>query len=334
MTTSVGPGSQMERLLFEIKTVIVGQDHLLERIVVALLARGHLFVEGVPGLAKTLAVKTVAQAISGEFKRIQFTPDLLPADLVGTRVYNQRDGEFSTNLGPVFCNLLLADEINRAPAKVQSALLEVMQERQVTIAGQTHRVPEPFLVMATQNPIETEGTYPLPEAQVDRFMMKVLVDYPSEDEEFVIVERVTGPAVEVAAVATTDQLAQLQRECRNAYVDPALITYAVKLVAATRDPAKAGLKDFAKYVAFGASPRATICLIEGARALAFLRGRAYVLPEDLLDLTGDVLRHRVSLTYEALADGITADALIERIVKALPAPAKPLSHDERIAVNG
>jgi len=338
--TADASAALMEQLLYEVKRVVVGQDRFLERVLVAMLAQGHLLVEGVPGLAKTLTVKTLARTLSGQFKRIQFTPDLVPADLVGTRIYNQKSGEFGTTLGPVFTNLLLADEINRAPAKVQSALLEVMQERQVTIAGETHRVPEPFLVMATQNPIETEGTYPLPEAQVDRFMMKVLVDYPTEEEEFVIVERVTGAAVAVAAVATTDQLAQLQRECRNAYVDPALITYAVKLVAATRDPAKAGLKDTGKYIAFGASPRATIGLIEGARALAFLRGRAYVLPEDLLDLTGDVLRHRISLTYEALADGITADALIERIVKALPAPAKPLAHqaagsaDERIAANG
>ena len=333
MQEPVDTATLMERILYETKRVVVGQDKFLERVLVALLAQGHLLVEGVPGLAKTLTIKTLARTVRGSFKRIQFTPDLVPADLIGTRIYNQKTGEFGTSLGPVFANLLLADEINRAPAKVQSALLEVMQEHQVTIAGETHKVPDPFVVMATQNPIETEGTYPLPEAQIDRFMMKVLVDYPSEDEEFVIVERVTGPAVEVAAVATTDQLAQLQRECRNAYVDPALITYAVKLVAATREPAKAGLKDMAKYIAFGASPRATICLIEGARALAFLRGRAYVLPEDLLDLTGDVLRHRISLTYEALADGMTADMLVERLVKALPAPAKPLSHDERIAAN-
>src|SRR5512136_3498548 len=213
----------MERVLFEVKKMIVGQDHLLERMLVALLARGHILVEGVPGLAKTLAIKTLAQVIGGEFKRIQFTPDLVPADLVGTRIYNQKTGDFSTSLGPVFTHLLLADEINRAPAKVQSALLEVMQEYQVTIAGETHRVPAPFLVMATQNPIETEGTYPLPEAQVDRFMMKVLVGYPSEEEEIVIVNRVTGAEHEVTAVATTDDLVDLQRESRKGYVDPALI---------------------------------------------------------------------------------------------------------------
>jgi MoxR-like ATPase len=314
----------MERVLYEVKRVVVGQDRFLERVLVAMLAQGHLLVEGVPGLAKTLTVKTLARTIRGSFKRIQFTPDLVPADLVGTRIYNQKTGEFNTSLGPVFANLLLADEINRAPAKVQSALLEVMQERQVTIAGETHKVPEPFLVMATQNPIETEGTYPLPEAQVDRFMMKVLVDYPSEEEEFVIVERVTGAAVAVAAVASTEQLAALQRECRDIYVDPALIQYAVRLVAATREPARFGLGELAKYLTYGASPRATINLIEGGRALAFLRGRAYVLPEDVIDLVPDVLRHRIALSYEALADAMTPDKLVARVMQAVPAPEKPL----------
>jgi MoxR-like ATPase len=314
----------MERVLYEVKRVVVGQDRFLERVLVAMLAQGHLLVEGVPGLAKTLTVKTLARTIRGSFKRIQFTPDLVPADLVGTRIYNQKTGEFYTSLGPVFANLLLADEINRAPAKVQSALLEVMQERQVTIAGETHKVPEPFLVMATQNPIETEGTYPLPEAQVDRFMMKVLVDYPSEEEEFVIVERVTGAAVAVAAVASTEQLAALQRECRDIYVDPALIQYAVRLVAATREPARFGLGELAKYLTYGASPRATINLIEGGRALAFLRGRAYVLPEDVTDLVPDVLRHRIALSYEALADAMTPDKLVARVMQAVPAPEKPL----------
>ena len=245
----------MEKILYEVKKIVVGQDHFLERVLVAMLAQGHLLVEGVPGLAKTLTVKTLARTIHGSFRRIQFTPDLVPADLVGTRIYNQKSGEFSTSLGPVFTNLLLADEINRAPAKVQSALLEVMQERQVTIAGQTHKVPEPFLVMATQNPIETEGTYPLPEAQVDRFMMKVLVGYPSEEEEFVIVERVTGAESAVGAVSSTDELAALQRECRGVYVDPSLIKYAVRLAAATRDPARHGLPELAKFLSFGVSPR-------------------------------------------------------------------------------
>src|SRR5512147_2329572 len=243
----------MEQILYEVKKVVVGQDHFLERVLVAVLAQGHLLVEGVPGLAKTLTIKTLAQAIHGSFRRIQFTPDLVPADLVGTRIYDQKTGDFATALGPVFTNLLLADEINRAPAKVQSALLEVMQERQVTIAGHTYPVPEPFLVMATQNPIETEGTYPLPEAQVDRFMMKVLVGYPTDEEEFVIVERVTGPPVAVAPVATTEQLAELQRECRRGYVDPALMQYAVRLVAATREPERFGIKDLGRFITFGAS---------------------------------------------------------------------------------
>jgi MoxR-like ATPase len=291
-------------------------------------------VEGVPGLAKTLTVKTLSQTIGGAFKRIQFTPDLVPSDLVGTRVYNQASGEFSTTLGPVFTNLLLADEINRAPAKVQSALLEVMQERQVTIAGQTHKVPSPFLVMATQNPIETEGTYPLPEAQVDRFMMKVLVDYPSDEEERVIVDRVTGPAVQVREVATTEQLAALQQQCCKVYVDPALVDYAVKLVTCTRTPEKYGLKDLRQQITFGASPRATISLTEGARALAMLRGRMYALPEDMSDLVPEVLRHRVVLSYDALSNGLTPDAIIGQIMQAIPVPPKPLEHvkaDEKLA---
>lgn len=321
----------MERLLYEVKRVVVGQDHFLERVLVAILAGGHLLVEGVPGLAKTLTVNTLARTMRGTFKRIQFTPDLLPADLVGTRMYHQGTGEFSTVRGPVFANLLLADEINRAPAKVQSALLEVMQEKQVTIAGETHRVPMPFLVMATQNPIETEGTYPLPEAQVDRFMMKVLVGYPSEDEEVVIVNRVTGPRIEVSPVATPEQLAELQQECRNVYVDPGLIQYAVRVVSATRRPASYGLDDLDRYVTFGASPRATIGLIEGARALALLRGRHYAVPEDVIDLVPDVLRHRLSLSYEAMSDGVTADALIGRIVQAMPVPERPLESHVRAA---
>ena len=316
----------MEQILYEVKRVVVGQDRFLERVMVAMLAQGHLLVEGVPGLAKTLTVKTLANTVRGGFKRIQFTPDLVPADLVGTRFYNQKTGEFGTALGPVFTNLLLADEINRAPAKVQSALLEVMQERQVTIAGVSHPVPLPFLVMATQNPIETEGTYPLPEAQVDRFMMKVLVDYPSEEEEFVIVQRVTGPAVAVSAVATTEQLAQLQRACRDVYVDPSLVQYAVRLVAATRDPERHDLKDLRRLISYGASPRATINLTEAARALAMLRGRGYVLPEDMADLVPDVLRHRLVLSYEALSEGLSADDLIATIMAKIAMPARPLEH--------
>ncbi len=321
---SAGVSSLMEHILYEVKKIVVGQDHFLERVLVALLAQGHLLVEGVPGLAKTLTVNTLARTIQGSFHRIQFTPDLVPADLVGTRIYNQKTGDFSTSLGPVFTNLLLADEINRAPAKVQSALLEVMQERQVTIAGTTHKVPEPFLVMATQNPIETEGTYPLPEAQVDRFMMKVLVGYPSEEEEFVIVERVTGVAAEVAAVATTEQLSALQRECARSYVDPSLIQYAVKLVAATRTPDRFGVRELSPYILYGASPRASIHVIEAARALGFLRGREYALPQDVIDVVPDVLRHRIVLSYEALSDGVTADAIIAKVMQRVVAPQKPL----------
>ena len=316
----------MEQVLFEVKRVVVGQDRFLERVMVALLAQGHLLVEGVPGLAKTLTVKTLAQVLEGQFKRIQFTPDLVPADLVGTRIYNQKTGDFSTALGPVFANLLLADEINRAPAKVQSALLEAMQERQVTIAGETHRLPDPFLVMATQNPIETEGTYPLPEAQVDRFMMKVLVDYPSDEEELVIVQRVIGPPAVVSPMATTEQLGALQKECRKVYIDPSILQYAVRLVSVTRTPTQHGLKDLARWLSYGVSPRATINLAEGARALAMMRGRSYVLPQDMADLVPDVLRHRIALSYEALSEGLTADAIVAKVMAAVALPPTPLHH--------
>jgi len=320
----VETSSPMEQVLYEVKRVIVGQDHLLERLTVALLTRGHLLVEGVPGLAKTLAIKTLAQAISGDFKRIQFTPDLVPADLVGTRIYNQKTGDFSTSLGPVFTNLLLADEINRAPAKVQSALLEVMQERQVTIGGETHRALEPFLVMATQNPIETEGTYPLPEAQVDRFMMKVVVDYPGEREEFVIVERNISPMWPVKTVLTTQQLIALQQQVEQVYVDPALIEYAVRVATATRQPEKFGVKDIGPYILYGASPRASINLILTGRALAFVRGRSYLLLEDVLDMALDVMRHRLVLSYEAMSDSVTSDDLLRRVLDRIPIPAQPL----------
>ena len=319
------------RLLFEIKKIIVGQDHLLERILVVLLARGHLLVEGVPGLAKTLAVKTLAQAITGEFKRIQFTPDLVPADLVGTRIYNQRAGDFQTSLGPVFTNLLLADEINRAPAKVQSALLEVMQEHQVTIGRETHKVPDPFLVMATQNPIETEGVYALPEAQVDRFMMKVVVGYPSEMDEFVIVERMTGRLSPVVPVMTTERLIALQREVDDVFVDPTLMEYVVRIATATRQPAEYGVPDVAKYVTYGASPRASINLVLTSRALAFLRGRRYVTGQDVLDLALDVLRHRIVLSFEALSDEVTADDVVRRVLARIPVPTEPLQ--EHVALN-
>jgi MoxR-like ATPase len=327
------PASQMERVLYEVKKVVVGQDHFLERVLVALLAGGHLLVEGVPGLAKTLTVNTLAKTMRGQFRRIQFTPDLVPADLVGTRIYNQKSAEFSTSLGPVFANLLLADEINRAPAKVQSALLEVMQEHQVTIAGETHPVPSPFVVIATQNPIETEGTYPLPEAQVDRFMMKVLVGYPNETEEFVIVERVTGSAASVAAVTSADEILAAQRAARALYVDPALIRYAVQLVAATRNPERVGLKDLAPMIQFGASPRATIYLIECGRALAYLRGREYVLPEDVTDVALDVLRHRVVLSYEAMSENLSSDEIVLRLMRRVAAPAKVLESRGPLSAN-
>ncbi len=323
----------MERVLYEVKKIIVGQDHLLERLVVALLARGHILVEGVPGLAKTMAIKTLAEAIGGEFKRIQFTPDLVPADLIGTRIYNQKTGEFNTSLGPVFTNLLLADEINRAPTKVQSALLEVMQEHQVTIGRDTHRVPDPFLVLATQNPIETEGTYSLPEAQVDRFMLKVLVGYPNPTEEFVIVERMTGMLQAVQKVLTTQQLIELQKEVDRVFVDPATIEYAVRMVTATRQPQDVGLKELQRYILFGASPRASINLILTARALAFVRGRDYVLPQEVLDMALDVMRHRMVLSYEALSDNVTSDDILKKILDRIPIPVVPLHEHSSLNVN-
>ncbi len=324
MDKSSNNDKPMERVLYEVKKIIVGQDNLLERLIVALLARGHILVEGVPGLAKTMAIKTLAASIGGQFQRIQFTPDLVPADLIGTRIYNQKTGEFNTSLGPVFTNLLLADEINRAPAKVQSALLEVMQERQVTIGRETHKVPNPFLVMATQNPIESEGTYPLPEAQVDRFMLKVLVGYPSPTEEFVIVERMTAALHEVQKVIDTDQLLDLQAATDEVYVDPSLMEYAVKLVSATRQPHVVGQGDLAPFLTFGASPRASINLILAGRALAFVRGRPYALPQDVRDVAADVIRHRLVLSYEALADNVSADELLDRILDAIPLPEVPL----------
>jgi MoxR-like ATPase len=314
----------MEQVVFQVKKLLVGQDLLIERLIVALLARGHVLVEGVPGLAKTMAIKTLARTVGGEFQRIQFTPDLVPADLIGTRIYNQKLGEFQTSLGPVHTNLLLADEINRAPAKVQSALLEVMQERQVTIGRETHRVGDPFLVMATQNPIESEGTYPLPEAQLDRFMLKVLVDYPTPTEEFVIVERMTGTLDTPQQVIGTTELLELQRQADTVYVDPALIDYAVRVVTATRRPAAVGLADLAGYVLYGASPRASINMILAGRALAFLRGRDYALPQDVRDLALDVLRHRVVLSYEALADHVSPDGILSRVLAAVPVPDVPL----------
>jgi MoxR-like ATPase len=326
MTDDHDPGAAaheptLQQVLYQVKRVIVGQDALLERMLVALLAGGHLLVEGVPGLAKTMAVRSLADALGGQFQRIQFTPDLVPADIIGTRIFNQRSGEFQVSLGPVFANLVLADEINRAPAKVQSALLEVMQERQVTIGRETHPVPSPFLVMATQNPIESEGTYPLPEAQVDRFMLKVLVDYPSATEEFVIVERMLHTLAPIHPVIDPSRLLGLRQAAEAVYVDPSLIEHAVQLAAATRDPAQVGLAELAPAIAYGASPRASINLILAARALAFVRGRTYVLPHDVRELAGDVLRHRLVLSYEALADGLSADDIIVRLLAAVPPPS-------------
>jgi MoxR-like ATPase len=309
-----------EAILFEVRRVIVGQDAMLERILVGLLAGGHLLLEGVPGLAKTLTIKTLADILGGTFRRIQFTPDLVPADLVGTRIYRPDRATFETELGPVFANFLLADEINRAPAKVQSALLEVMQEHQVTIGHTTHAVPDPFLVLATQNPIEAEGTYPLPEAQVDRFMLKIRLGYPAPNEEAEIVTRSMGGTLKPRAVLDPDSLRTLQSGVTNVYVDPRIVNYAVTLVDATRRPARWNLADLGPYVAYGASPRGSINLVHGARALALLRGRRYVIPSDVTELAPDVLRHRLVLSYAGLAEGVTSDTIISRIVGVVPAP--------------
>ena len=305
---------------------------MLERVLVCLLAQGHLLIEGVPGLAKTLTIKTTAGVLGGTFARVQFTPDLVPADLVGTRIYRPDHGTFDTELGPVFCNFLLADEINRAPAKVQSALLEVMQERQVTIGRDTFKVPDPFLVLATQNPIETEGTYALPEAQVDRFMMKVLVGYPSPSEEFVIVERMTGPVEDPQIVLSTEDLRSLQQAADRVYVDPALFEYAVRLATATRMPKAYGMPELERYITYGASPRASINLILTARALAYVRGREYVLPQDVRDMALDVLRHRLVLSFEALSDDISPDRILSTIIGRVPMPVVPLEDHRGVRV--
>jgi len=309
-----------ESVLYEIRRVIVGQDQMLERILVALLAGGHLLLEGVPGLAKTLTIKTLADVLEASFKRIQFTPDLVPADLVGTRIYRPDRHTFDTELGPVFANFVLADEINRAPAKVQSALLEVMQERQVTIGPESFVVPRPFLVMATQNPIESEGTYPLPEAQVDRFMMKVVVGYPTAREESVVVERSLRPAPEVLPILTADSLAELQQMTTDVYVDRAIIDYAVALTTATRQPETVGLSKVKPFIAYGASPRGSINLIHAARALAVVRGRRYVIPTDVTELAHDVLRHRIVPSFTALAEEVTTDMILDRLIPIVPLP--------------
>jgi MoxR-like ATPase len=328
--TSVGApevSDSLERALFELKRVIAGQEEMLERVLVALLAGGHLLIEGVPGLAKTLTVKTLAEVFGGTFHRVQFTPDLVPSDLVGTRIYKPGVAEFDTELGPVFCNVLLADEINRAPAKVQSALLEVMQEHQVTIGGTTYPVPDPFLVLATQNPIESEGTYPLPEAQIDRFMLKVLVDYPEFGDELTVVQRsLLGPA-QVEQVVSVEELRRFQEKAATVYVDPEVVSYAVRLAVATRVPAEHGLGQWAEYVDYGASPRGSINLIHGARAFALLHGRAYVLPQDVRSLAKDVLRHRLVLSYRALAEEVTPDAILDAVLAAVEMPRIDLARD-------
>jgi MoxR-like ATPase len=319
------PRARLEEALVEVKRVIAGQDEMLERVLVCLVAGGHLLIEGVPGLAKTLTIKTTAAVLGGSFRRIQFTPDLVPSDLVGTRVYRPDQGGFETDLGPVFCNFLLADEINRAPAKVQSALLEVMQERQVTIAQETHPVPEPFLVMATQNPIESEGTYPLPEAQVDRFMLKILVGYPEHDEELTVVQRSLIAPPELRRVLELDRLRDLQASTAAIYVDPGIVSYTVALAAATRDPAKHGLGQLAQYISYGASPRGPISLVQSARALAFLRGRDYVVAQDVDSLAKDALRHRLVLSYQALAEQVDADRILDAVIEKVIAPELDLS---------
>jgi MoxR-like ATPase len=316
---------RLEQALFEIRRVIAGQDAMLERVLVCLLSQGHLLIEGVPGLAKTLTIKTTAGVLGGSFARIQFTPDLVPSDLVGTRIYRPGEGSFDTELGPVFCNFLLADEINRAPAKVQSALLEVMQERQVTIGHTTFPVPAPFLVMATQNPIESEGTYPLPEAQIDRFMLKIIIDYPEHDEELTIVQRQLAAQPELREMLSLDALRGLQAAVFDVYVDPALVSYAVALATATRVPEDAGLPELAGYVSYGASPRGPISVTQASRALALLRGRDYATVEDVRALAKDALRHRLVLSYQALAEGVTPDSVLDRVLEVVPIPEVELA---------
>ncbi|HUP87474.1 MAG TPA: MoxR family ATPase [Acidimicrobiales bacterium] len=312
--------SVLEHALFEVKRIVVGQDRMIERLFVCLLARGHCLLEGAPGLAKTLAAETVATVSGGDFARIQFTPDLVPADLVGTRIYRPSQEAFDVELGPVFANVVLADEINRAPAKVQSALLEVMAERHVSIGGITYDVPEPFLVLATQNPIESEGVYPLPEAQRDRFLMKVLVDYPTAREEVEIVHRMSVDRPAAEAVLNSAGLLELQRAADQVFVHEAVVDYAVRLVLATRHPHEHDLPDLTPLIAHGASPRATLGLVAASRALALMRGRDYVLPQEVYDVAGDILRHRVILSYEALADGVDAEDVVNRVLRTVIAP--------------
>jgi MoxR-like ATPase len=321
---------KLEQALFEIRRVIAGQEEMLERVLVCLLSGGHVLIEGVPGLAKTLTIKTTAAVLGGSFHRVQFTPDLVPSDLVGTRVYRPDKSDFETELGPVFCNFLLADEINRAPAKVQSALLEVMQEHQVTIGHNTFPVPSPFLVLATQNPIESEGTYALPEAQIDRFMLKILVDYPAHDEELTVVARSLEEAPELAQVLSLEELIALQQQTTQVYVDPALISWTVDVATATRRPTEHGLGDIADYVSFGASPRGPISLVSAARALALIRGRDYVVPGDVDALVRDAFRHRLVLSYRALAEEVAPDTLLDQVLAAMPTPQIDLGRAQAV----
>lgn len=312
--------AKLEHVLTEVKKVIVGQERVLERTVVALLAHGHCLLEGVPGVAKTLTVKTLAEVVGGSFVRLQFTPDLVPADIIGTRIYRASSEAFDIELGPIFANFVLADEINRAPAKVQSALLEAMAEQQVSIGGQTFPMPTPFIVLATQNPIESEGVYPLPEAQRDRFLMKVVIDYPTALEEREIVYRMGGTRPTVSEILTRDELVGLQELAGRVFVDQTLVEYVVRLVLVTRTPLQHGLQDVARWVSYGASPRASLGIIAAARALALLRGRGYVLPADIVDVAPDVLRHRLVLSYDALADAVPVDHVIDRVMQIVPPP--------------
>ncbi|PZF97701.1 AAA family ATPase [Micromonospora deserti] len=332
--TAVGPdatGAELEQTLFEVKRVIVGQDRLVERLLTALVADGHCLLEGVPGVAKTLAAQTLATVVGGTFSRIQFTPDLVPSDIVGTRIYRASKETFDIELGPVMANLVLADEINRAPAKVQSALLEAMAERQVSIGGRSYRVPAPFLVLATQNPIESEGVYQLPEAQRDRFLMKIVVDYPSDADELAILYRMSADRPSARRVLDPKRLLDLQNRAARVFVHHAIAEYVVRLILATRDPGRFGLAELAPLLAYGASPRATLGLVAAARAQALLRGREYVLPEDIRELAVDVLSHRLVLSFDAVADGVSAEALVRRLVEAVPPPRIANGHPEQAA---
>ncbi|MBL6274948.1 MoxR family ATPase [Micromonospora fiedleri] len=323
--------AELEQTLNEVRRVIVGQDQLVERLLIALLANGHCLLEGVPGVAKTLAAQTLATVVGGTFSRIQFTPDLVPSDIVGTRIYRASKESFDVELGPIMANLVLADEINRAPAKVQSALLEAMAERQVSIGGRSYPVPEPFLVLATQNPIESEGVYQLPEAQRDRFLMKIVVDYPDGADELAILYRMSADRPRSHQVLRPDRLRELQLRARQVFVHHAIAEYIVRLILATRDPARYGMPEIAPLLAYGASPRATLGLVAAARAQALLRGREYVLPDDVRDLAVDVLAHRLVLSFDAVADGISAEAVVHRLVEVVPLPRVANGQPEYVA---